>query len=44
MEPTIDTCTEKCPHCGAMNLMVGFSKMFAYTCRECGKPVVVGDE
>jgi len=31
MELTLDTCAEQCPHC--VNLVVGFSKMFAYTCK-----------
>jgi hypothetical protein len=39
MELTLDTCTEQCPHCKSVNLIVGFSKMFAYTCKNCGEIV-----
>src|SRR5262249_23665092 len=44
MELSPASCTEQCPHCGKMNLMVGFSKMLAYTCRECGEPVRLSDD
>lgn len=40
MELSLDTCSEMCPHCGHVNLIVGFSKMLAYTCRECGEAVM----
>jgi hypothetical protein len=39
MELSLDTCTKKCPHCGSVNLIVGFSKMLSYTCQKCGKVV-----
>jgi hypothetical protein len=42
MELTLDSCAELCPHCGKVNLMVGFSQMLLYTCRECGKVVQAG--
>jgi len=43
MELTLDMCSEMCPHCGAVNLMPGFSKILAYTCSECGEPVRLSD-
>jgi len=39
MELTLDIASELCPHCGKVNLFPGFSKMHAYTCRECGRAV-----
>ena len=39
MELTLDIASELCPHCGKVNLFPGFSKMQAYTCRECGRAV-----
>ena len=39
MEISLDVATEKCPHCGSINLLPGFSRMRAFTCRECGKSV-----
>ena len=43
MELTLDVATEKCSDCGTMNLFPGFSKMLAFTCRECGQAVGVDD-
>jgi hypothetical protein len=34
-------CSETCPSCGALNVFTGFSAMEAYTCRQCGKGVLV---
>jgi hypothetical protein len=44
MELSVDTCAEKCPHCKSVNLIVGFSKMFAYTCRNCEEVVRLSDD
>jgi RNase P subunit RPR2 len=43
MELTLEVASEKCPHCGAVNLFPGFSGMLAFTCRECGQAVRVED-
>lgn len=39
MELTLDVAAAKCPHCGAVNLLSGFSKVLVFTCRECGDVV-----
>ena len=44
MELSMESCTEICPHCGKVNLFVGFSTMLIYTCRECGEPVKLGPD
>jgi hypothetical protein len=41
MELTLDLTSEMCPHCKAVNTFTGFSRMMAYTCRQCGRPVKV---
>jgi hypothetical protein len=38
MELVLDVASSSCPHCGAVNLFPGFTKMHAFTCRECGEP------
>jgi hypothetical protein len=38
----MESCEVRCPHCGKMNHMDGFSEVFAVTCRFCGKPVEPG--
>ena len=43
MELTLDVANEICPECGAANLFPGFSKMLAYTFRECGCGVKTDD-
>ena len=40
LEITLDVASEMCPHCGSVNLFPGFSKMLAFTCRQCGKAVL----
>ena len=40
MELTLDVASELCPHCGAVNLFSGFSRMMAFTCRQCGTGVL----
>lgn len=32
-----DVASGKCPHCGSVNLIPGFSRVFAFTCRNCGR-------
>ena len=39
MEASLDVASEKCPHCGEVNLCPGFSRMLAFVCRECGEGV-----
>jgi predicted RNA-binding Zn-ribbon protein involved in translation (DUF1610 family) len=41
MQLSLDVASEKCPHCGAVNLFPGFSRMFAFVCRECGEGVAL---
>jgi endogenous inhibitor of DNA gyrase (YacG/DUF329 family) len=38
MELEMDFATSKCPHCGAVNILPGFTEVIAFTCRECGAP------
>ena len=40
LEITLEVASEMCPHCGSVNLFPGFSKMLAFTCRQCGKAVL----
>jgi hypothetical protein len=44
MELSLDTCSEMCPRCKAVNLIVGFSEVRAYTCRSCGEVVRLSDD
>jgi hypothetical protein len=44
MESTLDMCSDMCPHCGNVNLFPGFSRMVAYVCRECERPVNLGPD
>jgi len=37
MELTLDLSSAICPHCGAANLFPGFSKIIAFTYRQCGE-------
>ena len=43
MELSLGVCSEMCPHCGNVNIFPDFTKMMAYTCRECGRDVEIGD-
>ena len=43
LQLSMDVAIEQCPHCGAVNLFPGFSRMMAYTCRNCGEEVRVSD-
>jgi DNA-directed RNA polymerase subunit RPC12/RpoP len=43
MELAQDVASERCPHCGSVNLFPGFSRMFAFTCRGCGAAVKTGE-
>ena len=44
MELSQEFCTEKCPHCGNVNLFPGFSEMLAYICKHCGESVKVSND
>jgi uncharacterized protein (DUF983 family) len=44
MELSLDMCTEMCPHCGKVNMFPGFSKMMAYTCKDCGEAVELSND
>ena len=37
----MESTSETCPHCGKVNKIDGFSKIEAFTCRYCGRGVVV---
>jgi len=39
MEASLDVASEKCPHCGKVNLFPGFAAMMIYTCQHCGEAV-----
>jgi hypothetical protein len=39
MELTLDVSSAMCPHCGSVYLLPGFSDMFIFTCRSCGRVV-----
>jgi hypothetical protein len=43
LQLSLEVASEQCPHCGAVDLFPGFSRMLAYTCRHCGEPVKVSD-
>jgi hypothetical protein len=44
MELTLEMCTEMCPNCKTVNVIPGFSKVMAFTCRECGEAVRLAEE
>jgi hypothetical protein len=39
LELSLDVTTTKCPHCGAVNLFPGFTRMLAFVCQQCGNGV-----
>jgi ribosomal protein S27E len=41
MQLKLDVASERCPHCRSVNLLPGFSQMLSFTCRSCGRAVVV---
>ena len=43
MELAGDVATALCPHCGAVHLAPGFSRVIAFVCAECGHSVCVPD-
>jgi ribosomal protein S27AE len=43
MELSLELTSEKCPHCGAVSLFPGFSRMLRYTCGECGEVVTLAE-
>jgi hypothetical protein len=44
MELSLDVSVQKCPHCGSVNVMPGFSNVLAYTCDGCGELVRLSDD
>jgi hypothetical protein len=44
MQLTLAVASEICPHCGSVNLFPGFDRMFAFTCRFCGKVARLADD
>jgi hypothetical protein len=40
MQVKLDVASERCPHCGSVNHMPGFSQMLAFSCRSCGRAVI----
>jgi hypothetical protein len=41
MELALDVAIAMCPHCRAVNLFPGFTRVGAFVCRECGKAVAL---
>jgi len=41
MQLKLDVASERYPFCRSVNLLPGFSQMLAFTCRSCGRAVVV---
>jgi ribosomal protein S27E len=41
---TLDVASARCPHCAAVHLVPGFSKLLAFICDECGATVTVSDD
>jgi hypothetical protein len=35
----MDSTGETCPHCGRLNRIEGFSRIYAFTCQYCGRGV-----
>jgi predicted RNA-binding Zn-ribbon protein involved in translation (DUF1610 family) len=44
LQLSLDVASEKCPHCGNVNLFPGFSRMLAYICPACGESVRVSEQ
>jgi uncharacterized protein (DUF983 family) len=44
MELSLDVLSEQCPHCRAVNILTGFSRMMVYTCRNCDEVVRLSDD
>ena len=44
MESMLDVATSKCPHCGAVTLVPGFSRVLAFVCHECGTGVTPAED
>ncbi len=44
MELTLEMDSAMCPHCGAVNLFPGFSRILAFTCKECGEVARLSDD
>ena len=43
MELSLDLSSALCPHCGAVNMFPGFSKVFVFVCKECERGVELSD-
>ena len=41
LSPAMEICKATCPHCGGHNVFAGLSSMIAFSCRHCGKGVVI---
>jgi hypothetical protein len=41
MELSLDVATAQCPHCGAVHVAPGLSKLLAFVCDKCGQGVTV---
>jgi hypothetical protein len=37
MELSLEVATAKCPHCAAVHVQSGFSKLLAFVCAQCGR-------
>ena len=44
MELELDIATAQCPHCGAVHVAPGVSKLLAFVCDECGHGVTLADK
>ena len=44
MELSLDVATAQCPHCGAVHVAPGFSKLLAFVCDQCGQGVTLAAE
>jgi ribosomal protein S27E len=43
MELELDVATAICPHCRAVHLAPGFTKLYAFVCDQCGAAVQLAD-
>jgi hypothetical protein len=41
MQLKLDVASERCAYCRSVNILPGFSEMLAFTCRSCGRAVVI---
>jgi hypothetical protein len=38
---SVEICSARCPHCGAVNVFPGYSVIEAFVCRQCGEGISV---